>query len=235
MIPKRIHYCWFGGREKSELARKCISSWRIHLSDYEIFEWNEDNFDVTIIPFTKSAYQSNKFAYVSDYVRLWALYNLGGIYMDTDVEIMKPLDELLSNKAFMGYETQHKIGTGLIAAEAQNEFIKEFLDYYNGLEFDIKNLIPNVEIVSNMLVEKGFILENKLGVYNNMLSLYPFDYFTAKSYQTGKVTQTQNTFAIHHFSGSWWPWYEKVEAKVSQMLGIPNKFLLNRIVKKLNQ
>ena len=141
MIPKVIHYCWFGRGEKPALALKCIESWKKHLPDYEIKEWNEDNFDVNIIPYTKEAYQAKKYAFVSDYARIWILHKYGGIYFDTDVEVIKPMDDILQNGAFMGCEidggnNQIAINPGLaIVASPNNPIYDDILNVYSNLNF----------------------------------------------------------------------------------------------------
>lgn len=120
MIPKIIHYCWFGRGPLPELAQKCIASWKKYLPDYEIKEWNEDNFDVNIIPYTAEAYQAKKYAFVSDYARFWIMYHYGGIYFDTDVEVIRPMDDIVANGNFMGFEVdpdgENTIGRGSVIA-----------------------------------------------------------------------------------------------------------------------
>ena len=141
MIPKRIHYCWFGRGQMPEMAVKCIASWHRFMPDYEYRLWNEDTFDVNSIPYVKEAYEAGKYAFVTDYVRLFALYTEGGVYMDTDVEIIKPLDNLLSLTAFTGYEGSKKQPpvTGIMASEAGGVWVKEQLDSYNGIHFVKEN------------------------------------------------------------------------------------------------
>ncbi len=132
MIPKVIHYCWFGGGEKSRLMKKCIKSWKKYCPDYEIIEWNEDNFDVNGIEFTKGAYNAKKWAFVTDYARLDIIYKHGGIYLDTDVELLKPLDELLKYKGFFGFEEMGMVNTGVgFGAEKGNLLVKQMRDDYN--------------------------------------------------------------------------------------------------------
>lgn len=208
-IPKVIHYAWFGRGEKPELARKCIESWKKYCSDYELKEWNEDNFDINSNEYVKQAYESRKFAFVTDYVRLYALYNEGGVYMDTDVEVLKPIDEFLKHKAFSSFENNNMIPTGLMAAEKGNVWIKDLLDEYDDLKFidDEGNmdLTTNVTRITNLTRDKyGLKLESsyqELG--GGIVTMYPHDYFCPKDWTTGEINITENSYTIHHFSGSW--------------------------------
>ena len=211
MIPKVIHYCWFGRGEKNELAKKCIESWKKYCPDYKFKEWNEDNFDINSNQYVKEAYENKKWAFVTDYVRLYALYNEGGVYMDTDVEIIKSIDAFLVNHAFSSFESINKIPTGLMASEKYNVWIKDLLREYDELHF-VKDdgsfdLTPNGERITNLSKkEYGLIRNNKLQyLKNNSVVIYPLDYFCAKDTKTGVVTITDNTYSIHHFSGSWLP------------------------------
>ena len=131
MIPKKIHYCWFGGNPLSEETKKYIETWKKYCPDYEIIEWNEKNFDVTKIPYVREAYESKKWAFITDYVRLYVMYTYGGIYMDTDVEVLKPLDSLLDLKGFSGFENETSIPTGIMAAKKGLPVIKNLMDEYN--------------------------------------------------------------------------------------------------------
>ena len=135
MIPKIIHYCWFGGNPLPELAKKCIASWKLYCPDYEIKEWNESNFDLNYCDYVREAYDSKNWAFVSDVARLYALVTEGGIYMDTDVEVIKPLDNLLKYHAVSGFETETTIPTGLIAGEKENPMLKELLYEYKNIHF----------------------------------------------------------------------------------------------------
>lgn len=211
MIPKIIHYCWFGKGQKNDLAQKCIESWKKYCPDYILKEWNEANFDINSNQYVKEAYENKKWAFVTDFVRLYALYHEGGVYMDTDVEIVKPIDEFLSNCAFSSFESINKIPTGLMASEKHNLWIKDLLSEYDELHFVKEDgtfdLTPNGERITNLSVKKyGLIKNNELQyLKNKIVTIYPWDYFCAKDTKTGIVNITENTYSIHHFSGSWLP------------------------------
>ena len=214
MIPKVIHYCWFGRNPLPELAQKCIASWRKYLPDYEIKEWNEDNFDVNIIPYTAEAYRAKKYAFVSDYARFWILYKYGGLYFDTDVEIIKPMDDIIARGPFMGCENEVRNGAttlgvapGLgLGVNPGRGLYKEILNLYSSIHFHIANAadkqITIVQIVTEKLVEKGLKNINKIqfieGVY-----IYPKDYFCPKDYITNESNMTHNTRTIHHYAATW--------------------------------
>lgn len=209
MIPKVIHYCWFGGNPLPEDAKRCIESWKKYLPDYQIKEWNERNFDVSILKYTQQAYASRKFAFVTDYVRLYVLYTEGGIYMDTDVEVLKSFDTFLHHKAFSGFESDGNVPTGMMAAEKGSIWAKELLDDYTFREF-IKDdgsldMTTNTTVITNYMVEKGLILNNTFQDFPDLATMYPSEYFCPKDHGTGQIHLTKNSFCIHHFAGSWLP------------------------------
>lgn len=207
MIPKIIHYCWFGGNPLPELAEKCIQSWKKYLPDYEIIEWNEENFNLDEYIFTREAYDSKKFAYVTDVVRLHALKTKGGIYMDTDVEVLKNLDSFLHNHAFSGFESDMSLPTGIMASIQNGQWVAEMLKYYKDRKFlDNKKkpiLTTNVVVISNLMKGKGFLLNNSFQTIKEYITFYPSEYFCPKSPSTGFINITENTYCIHHFAGSW--------------------------------
>ncbi len=209
MIPKIIHYCWFGRNPLPPLAKKCIASWKKHLPEYEIKEWNEDNFDLDMFPYAREAYDNRKFAFVTDIVRLYALYNEGGIYMDTDVEVLKSLDGFLHHTAFSGFENETDVPTGIMASEKGGLWAKENLEYYNGRHF-VKSdgsldTTTNVTIITDYMVKKGLKQKNGYFDFPGLITIYPKDYFCPKSYRDKKIYLTENTVTIHHFAGSWQP------------------------------
>lgn len=207
MIPKKIHYCWFGKGEIPQLARDCIASWHKFMPDWEYKLWNEDNFDVNIIPYTKEAYKAGKFAFVTDYVRLWALEKEGGVYFDTDVEVFKSLDDLLLWKAFAGFEGSKRlpIGTCVMASEACGIWVSEMLDAYKNRHFVNPNgsydLTTNVQFITKIMCENGFISNGKEQKYKD-LHIFPVDYFCPRQ-TTGEYFKTENTYCDHLGMASW--------------------------------
>lgn len=207
VIPKIIHYCWFGRNELPELAQKCIASWHQFMPDWKYKLWNEDNFDVNTIQYTKEAYEARKYAFVSDYVRLWALANEGGIYFDTDVEVFKSFDKLLKYDAFIGFEGSKKLplGTCVMASIANGAWINEQLNNYNNRHF-IKgdaslDLTTNVDFISSKMRENGFV-QNGLEQDYLDLHILPVDYFCPRQ-TTGEYKCTENTYCDHLGIGSW--------------------------------
>ena len=224
MIPKKIHYCWFGKGKMPELALKCIESWRVNLPDYELKEWNENSFDINSNFYVKEAYESRKFAFVTDYVRLYALYTEGGIYMDTDVEVLKNLDPFLDLPAFSGFEDNVHIPTGIMAAEKGSVWAGWQLKYYDDRHFLLPDgtldLTTNVEIIGRLMGEKGFILRNGLYNLQNIITSFPRYYFCPKSHTTGKIELTQNTYTIHHFAGSWKSTSDRLKRRIVHLIGV---------------
>ena len=205
MIPKVIHYCWFGRGEKSKLMKKCIKSWHKYCPDYEIIEWNEDNFDINSNTFLKQAYECKKWAFVSDYVRLYVLYNYGGIYMDTDVELLKSFDVFLNDNAFIGFERADRLGSGIIGVNKGNEIIKEWLEHYSELAYINDGKItkePNVIFMTELFKEKGLTLNNKQQQVAGF-KIYPRTYFCPVAVDERYRDFTKDTYAVHHFTSSW--------------------------------
>lgn len=206
MIPKIIHYCWFGGKKKNDEVKSCIDSWHSMCSDYEIIEWNETNFDINTVPYVKEAYQQKKWAFVSDYVRLYALEKYGGIYLDTDVEIIKSLNSFLQNKTFFGAESKYSICTAVIGAEKNASFVDELLTMYNGIHFinqQDMDLTPNSQRIYKYL-EKNYSYKCSEKVVNlDNCTIYPKDYFSPINCYTYKKEITVNTHCIHWFAGTW--------------------------------
>ncbi len=207
MIPKTIHYCWFGRNPKPKLAKKCIKSWKIYCRGYEIIEWNEDNFDLALAPlYVRQAYEAKKWAFVTDYVRLWAMTQYGGIYMDTDVEVVRSLDRFLEHRAFSGFEDDVHIPTGIMACEKDFPLFVEFLRYYDTASFlnedGSPNLTTNVIIMTEICLKHGLQQNGQYQLVDGF-ALYPKDVFCPMSGSSGILNKTANTAAIHWFSASW--------------------------------
>ncbi len=207
MIPKILHACWFGGKPIPEEAQKYIDTWKKYNPEYEIKIWNEQTFDITSNQYAYEAYQNRKFAFVTDYVRLKVLYDFGGIYMDTDVEVLKPLDDLLQYPAFSGFEGPNRIPTGTMGAEKHNKWIRLLLDYYDDKHFVLEDgnldLTTNVKTITDITVANyPIILNNTMQSFDDFV-MFPFDYLCAKDLVDGVVKKTKNTYTVHHFAGSW--------------------------------
>ena len=204
-IHKTIHYCWFGHGKMSKLMKKCIRSWKKYCPDYEIIEWNEDNFDVNSTIWTKQAYEAKKWAFVSDYVRLWVLYNYGGIYMDTDVEVRKPLDRFLIHSAFSGFENPEFVPTGIMGSAKGHPAIKMWLDYYKDRPYIVDGKPekkPNVRFMTDMMLEQGLILNNEYQEIAEM-AFYPQTYFCPLNVVENGNCISEKTHTIHHFTSTW--------------------------------
>lgn len=205
MIPKTIHYCWFGRGEKSKLIKKCIKSWKKICPDYTITEWNEDNFDLSATPnFVKQAYAAKKWAFVSDYVRLKVVYENGGIYLDTDVELIKPLTDLLEYTAYFGTETDEIISTGLgFGAHKGAPILQAIMQQYEGLSFDPETCVACPYIDTPVFLNMGWRQDGTLQILPGNIAVLPTEYFCPKQLMTGIVTRTKNTYSIHHYSATW--------------------------------
>ena len=186
---------------------KCIESWKKFLPDYKLMLWNEDNYDVNSIKFTRQAYQKKKYAFVIDPGRLQLLREHGGIWLDTDIEIIKNLDPLLELPAFMSFESDTLLHTGIVGSEKGAAWTDEYWKYMNKKPFirwnGRLNKTPSTVIISRILKKRGVKLDNTFQIYDDSLHIFPKDYFCPKDYKTGKITITDNTYCIHHFAGSW--------------------------------
>lgn len=227
MIPKVIHYCWFGGKPLPKAAEKCIKSWREYLPDYEIKRWDESNFDVNLISYTKEAYAAGKYAFVSDYARFWILYNYGGVYFDTDVEVINSLNTIVNDGPFLGVEYQDSnhitVNPGLgFAAEPRMAVISDILKQYEEFHFInddgsfcYKNI---VEVTTEYMLSQGMKNTNKCQRCAGFM-IYPVDYFCPISFETRQLTITENTRTIHHFAESWVPKSTKFKNALARLFG----------------
>lgn len=228
MIPKIIHYCWFGKGEMPEISHRCINSWKQNLPEYEVKVWNENNFDINANRYVKEAYEAKKYAFVSDYARFYILYHYGGIYLDTDVEVLKSLDKFLDNEAFMGFEDGENVAPGLIiGAKKGNSLLKEMLDSYSERKFILKdgsyNLTTVVKYTTDILLDHGLVSNNEQQVIEGMM-IYPRTYFCPIDINNNRNEFTDDTHTVHHFSASWLTEEERIKGK-------RNIWLKNKITK----
>lgn len=203
MIPKTIHYCWFGRGEKPKLAQKCIASWKKFCPDYEIIEWNEDNFNVNMNAYTQMCYERKKYAFLTDYVRLVVVSKYGGIYFDTDVELLRPLDQLLIHPSFFGFEDAEHINTGVgFGSELGNPVVHAMLKEYDELLQGDKGVIGCPILNTNALKKFGLRLNGEKQDLGDSV-IYPVDYFNPYDDPTGRLNKTKNTISVHWYSKSW--------------------------------
>lgn len=216
MIPKVIHYCWFGHHPLPPLAKECILSWKKFLPGYEVKEWNEDNFDVNAIKYTSEAYEAGKFAFVSDYARFWILYHHGGLYFDTDVKLVKPIDDIIVKGGFMGCESDSLSGAttvmvnpGLgLGCEKGDPVYEALLKHYATLSFyhsdGSLNLCTIVDYTTEVLASMG--MRQQTGIQEvGSITIYPSDYFNPIHFITKRLHITENTRSIHYGAASWQP------------------------------
>lgn len=209
MIPKIIHYCWFGGNPLPKLAKKCIKSWKKYCKDYEIIEWNENNFDIDSAPlYVRQAYEAKKWAFVTDYVRLKVVYENGGIYLDTDVELLKSLDDLLNNEAYFGFEDEKHVATGLgFGAVKGFSLLKEMMEDYEEIPFVKEDgtfdTMPCPKRNTVVLVKNGLIQDGSLQKIAGA-TILPKYFLCPIDYETNKKEIKNETISIHWFSASWW-------------------------------
>lgn len=205
-IPKIIHYCWMSGDEYPEDIKRCIDSWKKHMPDFTFKLWNSGNFDVNMTQYTREAFDAKKYAFVSDYIRLYALYHEGGIYLDIDIEVFKSFEPLLDQDAFTGFESGRRVAAWIFGSKRNNPLFRELLDHYTGRRFQNDDgqmdMTPNTVPVTKTLIEHG--LQQQDEVQNlDQITIYPTDYFCPKNPWSGKVSITDRTYALHHFKGAW--------------------------------
>lgn len=244
MIPKIIHYCWFGGNPLPKLAKKCIRSWKRYCRGYEIREWNEENFDLASAPlYVRQAYEAKKWAFVTDYVRLKVVHDHGGIYLDTDVEVRKQLDPLLQNKAYFGFENGKHIATGLgFGAEKNTPILEEMMRDYEAISFvrpdgsfDVTSCpVRNTEV----FLRHGLIQDDSQQLLDGEILILPSVMLCPVTYNMVRKEGIENAFSIHWFSASWYSqehkaqrqaWLKTVEK--DRLRHLPNRILLKLLGK----
>ena len=207
-IPKKIHYCWFGGKKKSRFILRCIETWKRYMPEYEIIEWNESNFDLNEHRFAREAYEAGKYAFVSDYVRIYVIYHYGGIYFDTDIEVRKNFsDNLTGAKFVIAFELSDSIMTGFFAAQEGNPAIREILSYYEDIGFynedGTMRLTPNPIIFANELTKFHLTFNGQYQEIGDAMRIYPNEVFGGYNVYDMIYTVTDQTMLVHHYTASW--------------------------------
>lgn len=227
-IPKKIHYCWYGGKRKPLSVRKCIQSWKKYCPDWEIIEWNEKNTNFEGLDYAKEALKAKKYSFVSDVIRLKAVYENGGIYLDTDVELIKPLDDLLELEGFFALEESEKgvyrvaTGLGFGGVFGSRELLPLLWDYQNSHfikkdgSYDLGACpLRNTNVLSNY----GFENKNEIQMLGDFV-VFPTEYFAPLCWWNKEITITENTYSIHHYDSSWEPWKRRVRRKLEKVFGV---------------
>ena len=238
-IPKVIHYIWFGHGQKPELLQKCIESWKKYLPGWEIHEWNESNFDISACNYAMEAYEAKKYAFASDYARFVVLYQNGGVYLDTDVEMLKPFPEnLLSLEGFSGMESNNKIAPGLIfAVQPRNPIVKKIIDVYEGIHFhDTSSLKTIVDYTTELFEQYGFHQENSVQDVAGF-RIFPAEYFCGYDLDIKEYAITPNTISVHHYAHTWGnpksKRAKKIKMAIKRIVGVKNYRKLLMIKRKL--
>lgn len=244
MIPKIIHLCWLSGDEYPPLIKQCVNSMYKKLPDYEIKIWTKNNFDIDSVTWVKQAFETKKYAFAADYIRFWALYNYGGIYLDSDVEVLKSFDEFLDLESFIGFEYMNIPEAAVVGCEKGCKWVKDCLDWYEGKSFVAENGEQKKDVVP--LLVKNILERNyqvKIEDNGNVqtlkgLKLYPYSYFSPKNYFNGKIKVSKETVCIHRFASAWGPnekrkWTLVVHCIVIGLIGKKLHDRLFRFVKPL--
>lgn len=239
MIPKIIHYCWFGHNKKPKLIQKCIKSWERFMPGWEIREWNEDNYDVSKNKYISNAYEQKKWAFVVDYARFDILNQFGGVFLDTDVELLRPIpEEILANEAFSGFENPGRVNPGLIYGSMPgHHMLKKYMEAYESRNFgeQVEGRVENiVDVVSGVLGKGGLKINGEFQIVDGV-AIYPHDYFCCFNFETQGFEKTENTVSIHHYFASWTPWNRRFHFKlikiVAAILGKDRYLSLKRKLK----
>lgn len=233
MIPKIIHYCWLSGEEFPQDRKNNIASWKAMLPDYEFILWDTNRFDISKSVWTQQAFENKKFAFASDLIRFHAVYTYGGIYLDTDVEVIKSFNNLLTLPYFIGTQFDNLIEAGVFGSEKESSWILKCMQYYNDRPFKKENgtydtlELPRVMkyqlkgIKNIIIMQKNQVQKVDFWVKDeDSLFLFPFEYFSAKNYESGKVYKTKDTYAIHHFNSSWLPFFSRLRRKLRIFIGV---------------
>lgn len=242
MIPKIIHYCWLSGDPYPPKIQYCLDSWKRQLPDYEVRLWDLNRFDINSSRWCKEAFSRKKYAFVADYIRNYALFHEGGIYLDSDVEVVKPFDPLLGLPYFIGRERSGAFEPAIMGAEPGLPFYKKMLDYYSDRAFIVDgemDMRPLPEIMGEIIAEDYSIIDiNKIEEFNpgdGSFNLFPADYFSPKRNDTFKIEATENTYSIHHFNASWFPPQKKVFRVISRLLGYKTAVALSSFLKSFSK
>lgn len=234
MIPKIIHYCWFGGKALPNDVKFCIDSWKKYCPDYKIVRWDESNFDINCHPFVKKAYETHNWAFVSDYARLKIVYENGGIYLDTDVELIKNIDFLLNNDSYFGIEQSgHYIATGLgFGAVKENPVVHDMLTVYDTIEFNENNrnniACPLLNTIP--LRKMGYVYKDQIQTVKDVTILPP-RYFDPLAPGNSDNLLCEDTISIHHYSASWTPWRQRLKRKIVRIIGDERIIKIREMIK----
>ncbi len=241
MINKTIYYCWFGKKDLPKSVKFCIKSWKEKCPDFKIIQINENNFKISEkCKFVQEAYMKEKWAFVSDYARVETIFLYGGIYLDTDVELICSLDKLIRDcRGYFGFEKKDIINSGLgFACEKGEPILKEIMMYYEKLKYDESNLTNNASpaIITKILAENGIRLDNSYQIING-IKILPMDYLCPENMYTGKKKYTQNTVSVHHYSASWMSNKDRKKMKIIIMIKkiLPSEFInfLRKVIGRL--
>lgn len=222
-IPKIIHYSWFGRKEKPAFIRKCIGTWEKKMPEYRIVEWNESNFNLEEHPFALDAYRAKKYAFVSDYVRVYVMYHYGGIYFDTDIEVKRDFsDKLAGAKFVIAFELPDSLMTGFFAAQKGNPAVKEILDYYDRTSFynadGSMQLTPNPIIFARETAKFGLVFNGQYQEIGDGMRIFPNEVFGGYNVYDMIYTITENTVLVHHYTASWRTVREEIPVKLKKLL-----------------
>lgn len=246
MIPKIIHYCWLSNDPIPKDMQKYIDGWHKKLPDYEFMLWNFERFDINSSQWVKEAFGKKKYAFAADYIRLYALYNYGGIYMDMDVEVLKSFNPFLELKTMICFENgKHGLEMATFGTEKGSQWIKKCLEYYKNRPFIKANgmldMVTFPYIIQQICLKDYYHLEHVSNIEealenesDNVLSVLPSDYFSPKeTFKNERIILTENTVSIHHFKGTWLPWYSRIEKRISNALGFDSQDIIRRIIYKI--